>query len=150
MRRVERFGLEARFPHRVRRRLGFNVAGAPRGAMANLPLYPLSFAPIYQYRLWGGRRLARWLETPLPGEEPIGKSRLSAARSGVDPAREAVAVHREVHDRWSAPEDRRLPEERRATLGGTRGTGFAGRRIHGKRPALHPVDTRRTDPRERE
>ncbi len=42
--------------------------------MANLPLYPLSFAPIYQYRLWGGRRLARWLEAPLPGEEPIGEA----------------------------------------------------------------------------
>jgi mannose-6-phosphate isomerase len=25
--------------------------------MNQIPLYPLRFAPIYQYRLWGGRRL---------------------------------------------------------------------------------------------
>ena len=37
-------------------------------------LYPLRFEPIYQYRLWGGRRLADWLKTPLPGEEPIGEA----------------------------------------------------------------------------
>ena len=29
-------------------------------------LYPLRFAPIFQYRLWGGRRLANWLSAPLP------------------------------------------------------------------------------------
>jgi mannose-6-phosphate isomerase len=71
---VERFGVEARFRYRVRRRPAFNVADAPKGVMTNLPLYPLSFAPIYQYRLWGGRRLARWLEAPLPGEGPIGEA----------------------------------------------------------------------------
>ncbi len=39
-----------------------------------LPLYPLRFTPIYQYRLWGGRRLENWLKTPLPSEEPIGEA----------------------------------------------------------------------------
>jgi mannose-6-phosphate isomerase len=29
-------------------------------------LYPLRFEPIYQYRLWGGRRLANLLKAPLP------------------------------------------------------------------------------------
>jgi mannose-6-phosphate isomerase len=31
-------------------------------------LYPLRFEPIYQYRLWGGRRLAGLLSPPLPSE----------------------------------------------------------------------------------
>ena len=30
-------------------------------------LYPLLFTPIFQYRLWGGRRLGDWLDTSLPG-----------------------------------------------------------------------------------
>lgn len=38
------------------------------------PLYPLRFEPIYQYRLWGGRRLAKWLSAPLPDDEPIGEA----------------------------------------------------------------------------
>src|ERR1700733_15126899 len=29
-------------------------------------LYPLRFEPIFQYRLWGGRRLAHVLAAPLP------------------------------------------------------------------------------------
>jgi mannose-6-phosphate isomerase len=37
-------------------------------------LYPLRFEPIYQYRLWGGRRLADLLTTPLPGDGPIGEA----------------------------------------------------------------------------
>jgi mannose-6-phosphate isomerase len=37
-------------------------------------LYPLRFQPIYQYRLWGGRRLAGVLTAPLPGEGPIGEA----------------------------------------------------------------------------
>jgi mannose-6-phosphate isomerase len=36
-------------------------------------LYPLRFAPIYQYRLWGGRRLAGLLTAPLP-DGPIGEA----------------------------------------------------------------------------
>ena len=37
-------------------------------------LYPLRFEPIYQYRLWGGRRLADLLAAPLPGDGPIGEA----------------------------------------------------------------------------
>jgi mannose-6-phosphate isomerase len=36
-------------------------------------LYPLRFEPIYQYRLWGGRRLANLLNEPLP-DGPIGEA----------------------------------------------------------------------------
>jgi len=45
-----------------------------------IPLYPLRFMPIYQYRLWGGRRLSNWLGTQLPGEEPIGEAWLLSDR----------------------------------------------------------------------
>ena len=40
----------------------------------NLDLYPLRFEPIYQYRLWGGRRLAEVLGEPLRGDGPIGEA----------------------------------------------------------------------------
>jgi len=36
-------------------------------------LYPLRFEPIYQYRLWGGRRLASLLSAPLPNG-PVGEA----------------------------------------------------------------------------
>ncbi len=42
--------------------------------MDRIPLYPLRFEPIYQYRLWGGRRLANLLSAPLPDGEPIGEA----------------------------------------------------------------------------
>jgi len=42
--------------------------------MTEIPLYPLRFEPIYQYRLWGGRRLANLLSAPLPGNGPIGEA----------------------------------------------------------------------------
>jgi mannose-6-phosphate isomerase len=42
--------------------------------MSQIPLYPLRFEPIYQYRLWGGRRLANVLTTPLPSDGPIGEA----------------------------------------------------------------------------
>jgi hypothetical protein len=38
--------------------------------MDQIPLYPLRFEPIYQYRLWGSWRLANLLTTPLPGDGP--------------------------------------------------------------------------------
>jgi mannose-6-phosphate isomerase len=37
-------------------------------------LYPLRFEPIYQYRLWGGRRLADLLTAPLPDKGPFGEA----------------------------------------------------------------------------
>jgi mannose-6-phosphate isomerase len=42
--------------------------------MSKAQLYPLRFDPIYQYRLWGGRRLASLLSAPLPGDGPIGEA----------------------------------------------------------------------------
>ncbi|MBX2981429.1 MAG: class I mannose-6-phosphate isomerase [Flavobacteriales bacterium] len=43
-------------------------------------LYPLRFAPIYQYRIWGGRRLAHLLSDPLPPDDPIGEAWLLSDR----------------------------------------------------------------------
>lgn len=37
-------------------------------------IYPLKFEPIYQYRLWGGRRLENLLSYPLPKDETIGEA----------------------------------------------------------------------------
>jgi len=48
--------------------------------MNETSLYPLRFAPIYQYRPWGGRRLAKLLSTPLPGDDPIGEAWLLSDR----------------------------------------------------------------------
>jgi mannose-6-phosphate isomerase len=42
--------------------------------MKQIPLYPLRFDPIYQYRLWGGRRLSDMLSAPLPEDVPIGEA----------------------------------------------------------------------------
>jgi mannose-6-phosphate isomerase len=42
--------------------------------MSSVPLYPLRFEPIYEYRPWGGRRLADRLGAPLPGDGPIGEA----------------------------------------------------------------------------
>ena len=41
--------------------------------MEHTVLYPLRFEPIYQYRLWGGRRLADLLSAPMPNG-PIGEA----------------------------------------------------------------------------
>ena len=48
--------------------------------MNEIALYPLRFEPIYQYRLWGGRRLANVLSAPLPGDGPIGEAWLLSDR----------------------------------------------------------------------
>jgi mannose-6-phosphate isomerase len=42
--------------------------------MGKAQLYPLRFDPIYQYRLWGGRRFASLLSAPLPGDGPVGEA----------------------------------------------------------------------------
>ena len=51
-----------------------------RHARNQILLYPLRFEPIYQYRLWGGRRLANLLSAPLPGDGPIGEAWLLSDR----------------------------------------------------------------------
>jgi len=43
-------------------------------------LYPLKFEPIYQYRVWGGRRLAGFLSKPLPAGESVGEAWLLSDR----------------------------------------------------------------------
>ena len=50
--------------------------------MSRISLYPLRFEPIYQYRLWGGRRLASLLSAPLPGDGPIGEAWVLSDRTG--------------------------------------------------------------------
>jgi mannose-6-phosphate isomerase len=42
--------------------------------MSQTRLYPLRFDPIYQYRLWGGRRLASLFSAPLPSDGPVGEA----------------------------------------------------------------------------
>jgi mannose-6-phosphate isomerase len=37
-------------------------------------LYPLLFEPIFQYRIWGGRRFEKFLDRSLPGDQPIGEA----------------------------------------------------------------------------
>jgi mannose-6-phosphate isomerase len=42
--------------------------------MKYIPLYPLRFEPLFEYRLWGGRRLGAVLSASLPGDGPIGEA----------------------------------------------------------------------------
>jgi mannose-6-phosphate isomerase len=42
--------------------------------MEQIKLYPLKFEPIYQYRIWGGRRLNNLLTKPLPANDLIGEA----------------------------------------------------------------------------
>jgi len=42
--------------------------------MKHIPLYPLKFDPIYQYRIWGGRRLSDLLSKPLPVNDLVGEA----------------------------------------------------------------------------
>jgi mannose-6-phosphate isomerase len=53
----------------------------PEIAMPEVRLYPLRFLPIYQYRLWGGRELAKWFSTPLPGGDPVGEAWILSDRN---------------------------------------------------------------------
>jgi mannose-6-phosphate isomerase len=42
--------------------------------MLRSKLYPLKFEPIYQYRIWGGRRLTDLLTKPLPPDDLVGEA----------------------------------------------------------------------------
>ena len=48
--------------------------------MTKPPMYPLRFQPIYQYRVWGGRRLGNLLTAPLPSDGSIGEAWLLSDR----------------------------------------------------------------------
>ncbi|MEO6346368.1 MAG: type I phosphomannose isomerase catalytic subunit, partial [Aquaticitalea sp.] len=43
-------------------------------------IYPLKFEPIYQYRLWGGRKFEHLLSKSLPKDEPVGEAWLLSDR----------------------------------------------------------------------
>ena len=55
-------------------RIEFSMMEDGQQSMGKAQLYPLRFDPIYQYRLWGGRRLSGLLSSPLPGDGPIGEA----------------------------------------------------------------------------
>jgi mannose-6-phosphate isomerase len=55
-------------------RIEFLIRKDGQQTMGKTQLYPLRFDPIYQYRLWGGRRLSGLLSAPLPGDGPIGEA----------------------------------------------------------------------------
>jgi mannose-6-phosphate isomerase len=47
--------------------------------LTHLPVYPLRFDPISEYRLWGGRSLSHWIDQPMP-DGPIGEAWLLSDR----------------------------------------------------------------------
>lgn len=49
-------------------------------SMKKISLYPLKFEPICQYKLWGGRHLGGFLNTPIIDEGPIGEAWLLSDR----------------------------------------------------------------------
>ena len=51
--------------------MGRTMSQLPAG---QVPLYPLRFEPLYEYRPWGGRQLAGLLTKPLSGDGPIGEA----------------------------------------------------------------------------
>src|ERR1035441_4764049 len=53
--------------------MGVLTEDEKRQTIPQVPLYPLRFEPIYQYRLWGGRHLADLLAAPLPSG-PVGEA----------------------------------------------------------------------------
>ncbi len=48
--------------------------------MSEPVLCPLKFAPIFQYRLWGGRTLGDWMQTPIP-DGPVGEAWILSDRA---------------------------------------------------------------------
>jgi mannose-6-phosphate isomerase len=42
--------------------------------MTPIPLYPLRFSPILEYRIWGGQHLSNLLDTPLGSDDCIGEA----------------------------------------------------------------------------
>ena len=72
-------GLSPRVRTQMNSDKGLAVMDENKPVTCKVPLYPLRFEPIYQYRLWGGRRLADLLTTPLPSGS-IGEAWLLSDR----------------------------------------------------------------------
>jgi mannose-6-phosphate isomerase len=53
---------------------GLSTQQIPLHGMNPVPLYPLRFEPVFQYRTWGGRRLANLMSVTLPGDGPVGEA----------------------------------------------------------------------------
>lgn len=79
-------------------------------------LYPLRFKPIYQYRLWGGRRLSSLLSTPLPGTGPIGEAWLLSDRDD----HQSIVSDGELKDQTLSQLMEQFPEQ----LLGASGRGY--------------------------
>jgi mannose-6-phosphate isomerase len=75
-------GAGSQFPPEARVTTGVTarLKTDPACLRKDTPLYPLRFEPIYQYRLWGGRRLKDLLSAPLPGRGPVGEAWLLSDR----------------------------------------------------------------------
>ena len=67
-------------PRAAQTAAGGSVVEAATDRAGGVPLYPLLFAPILQYRLWGGRRLAELLSAPQGVDGPIGEAWLLSDR----------------------------------------------------------------------
>lgn len=67
-------------PREVHRTAGGSAVEAATDRAGGVLLYPLLFAPILQYRLWGGRRLAELLSAPPGVDGPIGEAWLLSDR----------------------------------------------------------------------
>ncbi|MGD0447062.1 MAG: type I phosphomannose isomerase catalytic subunit [Candidatus Dormibacteria bacterium] len=67
-------------PREARKAAGGSPVEAATDPAGGVPLYPLLFAPILQYRLWGGRQLAELLSAPPGVDGPIGEAWLLSDR----------------------------------------------------------------------
>jgi mannose-6-phosphate isomerase len=67
-------------PREALRAAGGAAVEAATDPAGGPPLSPLLFAPILQYRLWGGRRLAELLSAPPGFDGPIGEAWLLSDR----------------------------------------------------------------------
>ena len=76
----------------------FSCGDGRRIIMDRIPLYPMCFEPIYQYRLWGGRRLGNLLSAPLPNDEPIGEAWILSRPRG--PCQRCRRRHAQRSNSW--------------------------------------------------
>lgn len=64
---------------------------------------PMTFAPLYMERVWGGRELASRLGRTLPGEHQIGESWEIVDREGAQSVvRDGPFAGKSLHDLWTA------------------------------------------------